>query len=147
MSAQINVCKAGLVPGFVLGGWHLCWSILVALGWAQAVIDFVFWMHFIKRIYVIEPFGIARAAILIVVTASMGFVIGSVFALAWNALHKRRNPLTCSRLGVGTASLVLSRPSHLSGASIKTGVHGSATTSTARSLASAKWRASETISL
>jgi len=84
----MNVCKAGLVLGFVLGGFHLCWTILVALGWAQPVIDFVFWMHFIKPIYVIEPFAIARASILIVATAGIGFVIGSVFALVWNALHK-----------------------------------------------------------
>ncbi len=88
MNAQINVRKAGLVLGFVLGGWHLCWSILVALSWAQSVIDFVFWMHFIKPIYVIEPFEVARATILIVVTAGVGFVIGSAFALVWNALHK-----------------------------------------------------------
>ena len=88
MSARMSVCKAGLVLGFVLGGLHLCWSILVALGWAQPVIDFVFWMHFIKPIYVIEPFAIAKAAILIVATAGVGFAIGSIFALVWNALHK-----------------------------------------------------------
>jgi len=88
MNARMNVCKTGLVLGFVLGGFHLCWSILVALGWAQPVIDFVFWMHFIKPIYVIEPFAIARAAILIAATAGIGFVMGSVFALIWNALHK-----------------------------------------------------------
>ena len=88
MNARINVCKAGLVFGFVLGGFHLCWSILVALGWAQPVIDFVFWMHFIKPIYVIEPFEIGKAAILLVTTAGIGFVIGSAFALVWNALHK-----------------------------------------------------------
>ena len=68
--------------------FHLCWSILVALGWAQPVIDFVFWMHFIKPIYVIEPFEIGKAAILLVTTAGIGFVIGSAFALVWNALHK-----------------------------------------------------------
>ena len=72
----------------VIAGWHLCWSMLVALKWAQPVIDFVFWMHFIKPIYVIEPFEIARAAILLIVTAGVGFLIGSVFALVWNALHK-----------------------------------------------------------
>jgi len=88
MSAHISVGKAGLVLGTVIGGWHLCWSVLVALGWAQAVIDFVFWMHFIKPIYVIEPFEIVKAAILLVVTAAVGFVIGSIFALVWNALHK-----------------------------------------------------------
>jgi len=88
MNARINVCKAGLVGGAALGGWHLCWSILVALGWAQAVIDFVFWMHFIKPIYVIEPFAIARAAILILVTSGIGFLFASAIALVWNALHR-----------------------------------------------------------
>ena len=88
MSARINIGKAGLVLGAVIGGWHLCWSMLVALQLAQPVIDFVFWMHFIKPIYVIEPFEIVRAAILVIVTAGVGFVIGSVFALIWNALHK-----------------------------------------------------------
>jgi hypothetical protein len=88
MNARMNVGKAGIVLGAVIGGWHLCWSILVALKWAQPVIDFVFWMHFIKPIYVIEPFEIARAGILLIVTAGVGFLIGSVFALVWNALHK-----------------------------------------------------------
>jgi hypothetical protein len=88
MAGRINVFKAGLVLGAVIGGWHLCWSILVALRWAQRVIDFVFWMHFIKPIYAIEPFEIGRAAILIIVTAGVGLVFGSVFALVWNALHR-----------------------------------------------------------
>jgi len=88
MNARINIYKAGLVLGTVLGGSHLCWSILVVIRWAQPIVDFVFWMHFIKPIYVIEPFEITRAAILIVVTAGFGFVVGSMFALVWNALHK-----------------------------------------------------------
>ncbi len=88
MTAPMSVGKAGLALGIVMGGWHLCWSILVAVGWAQPLIDFVFWMHFIKPIYVIEPFALARAAILIGVTSGVGFVIGSVFALVWNTFHK-----------------------------------------------------------
>lgn len=88
MSARINIGKAGLVLCAVIGGWHLCWSALVALQWAQPVIDFVFWIHFIKPIYVIEPFEIVRAAILLIVTAGVGFFVGSVFALMWNALHE-----------------------------------------------------------
>jgi len=88
MNARMSVSKTGFVFGAVIGGWHLCWSMLVALQWAQPVIDFVFWMHFIKPIYVIEPFEIARAGILLMVTAGVGFLIGSVFAWVWNALHK-----------------------------------------------------------
>ena len=88
MGGTISVGKAGLVLGCVIGGWHLCWSALVAAGVAQRVIDFMFWMHFIKPIYVVEPFEIGRAAILVVVTAALGFVVGSVFAMIWNAAHK-----------------------------------------------------------
>jgi hypothetical protein len=88
MSVRIDVGKAGLVLGAVIGGLHLCWSVLVALRWAQPVTDFIFWMHFIKPIYVIEPFDVARAAILLIITAGVGFLIGSAFALIWNAVHK-----------------------------------------------------------
>ena len=88
MHGHISVGKSGLVLGVVIGGYHLCWSALVAAGWAQAVIDFVFWMHFIKPVYVIEPFEIGKAAILLIVTASIGFLVGSLFASIWNAVHK-----------------------------------------------------------
>ena len=54
--------------------------MMVALGWAQRVIDCIFWMHFIKPVLVIKPFELARAAILIAVTAGIGFMIGSAFA-------------------------------------------------------------------
>ncbi|HYC17258.1 MAG TPA: hypothetical protein VEC94_08630 [Pseudolabrys sp.] len=88
MSGRIGLPKSGLVGGILLGGCHLCWAALVASGWAQPVIDFILWIHFIKPVYVIEPFSVAIAVILVTVTAAIGFMIGSIFALAWNALHK-----------------------------------------------------------
>jgi hypothetical protein len=88
MSMKMNVGKAGVVLGTVMGIWHLSWSLLVAAGLAQALIDFVFWVHFIKPVYVIEPFDAARAAMLVVMTVGIGFVVGVVFAWVWNALHK-----------------------------------------------------------
>ncbi len=88
MNSQMSVSKAGIALGIVFGAWHVCWSILVALRWAQPVIDFVFWVHFIKPIYVIEPFDIVRAIILLVVTSGVGFVFGALFALIWNWFHK-----------------------------------------------------------
>jgi len=75
----------------VTGGFHLGWAVLVALGWAQPIIDFIFWAHFIKPIYLIEPFEIGRAVILLVLTSAVGFAIGAAFALIWNALHKERS--------------------------------------------------------
>lgn len=88
MSGNIGMAKAGLVIGCLTGGWHVCWSIFVAIGVAQPVIDFVFWMHFIKPVYVIEPFEVGRAAVLVVVTGLLGFAIGSAFALVWNVSRK-----------------------------------------------------------
>jgi len=90
MSKHLDVAKAGLALAAVVGGFHLGWAILVALGWAQPLIDFVFWMHFVKPVYVIEPFEVARAGMLVAMTAGMGFLMGSIFALVWNALHKAR---------------------------------------------------------
>ena len=84
----INPNRAGLALGATLGAWHLLWSALVALGWAQAVADFVFWMHFIKPVYVIEPFAVGRALILIAVTSIVGYVFGAGFGMVWSWLHK-----------------------------------------------------------
>jgi hypothetical protein len=59
---MINPLKAGVTFGALLGGYHLCWSLLVALGWAQTLIDFVFWMHHIQPVFVIRPFSLTAAA-------------------------------------------------------------------------------------
>lgn len=90
MSTYLNSFKVGVALGAVTGGFHLCWSMLVALGWAQPVIDFIFWAHFIEPIYVIEPFEFTRAVALLLLTVSIGFVLGLVFAWVWNALHGTR---------------------------------------------------------
>ena len=84
----IDPIKAGLVLGALSGGLHLLWALLVAAGLAQSVVDFVLWMHFIKPIYVIAPFSIATAAVLVAVTAGTGFVIAFLFGLLWNHFHR-----------------------------------------------------------
>lgn len=85
----INPNKAGLALGVVLGGWHFLWCLLVATGWAQPLIDFIFWLHFIKPVYVIQPFNALTALMLIVVTACVGYAIGLTFGLAWNRIHRQ----------------------------------------------------------
>lgn len=74
----------------VSGGWHLTWSLLVLLGWAQPLIDVVFWLHFITPPYQVGAFVPGRAIGLIAFTATFGYVIGRVIGTVWNALHRAR---------------------------------------------------------
>lgn len=83
----LNPHKTGLVLGVLLGGWHFGWSLLVAAGWAQPLIDFVFEIHFIRPVYVIEPFSPGRAILLIVLTAGIGYAVGLCAGALWNGLH------------------------------------------------------------
>jgi MFS superfamily sulfate permease-like transporter len=46
-------------------------------------------MHFLKPPYVVQPFNVATALVLVTVTLFLGLVVGSIFALLWNWMHKR----------------------------------------------------------
>jgi hypothetical protein len=80
--------RTGLILAALLGTWHLLWSLLVALGWAQGLINFIFWIHFIRPVYIIENFEIGRALLLIAVTSAIGYSVGWSFAMLWNKFHK-----------------------------------------------------------
>jgi len=79
--------RTALILAILLGSWHLVWALLVAAGWAQPLIDFIFWIHFVKPVYVIQKFNIGIALLLVGITAAIGYVIGWIFAVFWNKLH------------------------------------------------------------
>lgn len=84
---MISKNRLGLVVSGFFGLWHLVWSLLVAIGAAQTVTSFVFRLHFIQPPYVIAPFRADLAVALIVITATVGYVGGWVFAAIWNCLR------------------------------------------------------------
>jgi thiamine transporter ThiT len=85
---KINGFKLGVAIGAVFGLSHLIWATLVAVGWAQAVLDFALRAHFIGPAPKIELFAIGTAATLVVVTSAAGFVIGVLLGAIWNWLHR-----------------------------------------------------------
>jgi len=84
----VNPNKVGLVIGALIGGWHVLWALLVALGWAQPLIDFIFWAHMIKPIYVVNGFDPAAAVTLVVITSVIGYVFGLLGGIFWNRVHR-----------------------------------------------------------
>ena len=86
---RISPAKAALSVGLVLGLYHLSWVLLVALGFAKAVLDFVLQLHFIRMSFDIAPFSVSTAASLVALTFAIGAAFGLVFALVWNWLTSR----------------------------------------------------------
>ena len=83
-----NPHNVGLVIAALIAGWHVIWSVLVFIGWAQPILDFVFWAHMIKPVYFVKPFDPMAAVVLIVITAVIGYIFGFVGAIIWNRLHR-----------------------------------------------------------
>ena len=75
--------KSGFVIGGLLGGWHVLWSLLVLLGWAQPVLNFIFWMHMLRPIYVVKSFDLLAALSLVLITTAMGYGVGYLAGLFW----------------------------------------------------------------
>ncbi len=82
--------KVGLIVGLFLGGWHAFWSLLIFIGLAQPLIDWIFWLHMITPVYHVTGFNATQAGLLILVTFGIGYLAGYLFAMLWNSLQKKR---------------------------------------------------------
>lgn len=83
-----NPHKTGLVTGVFVGGIHLGWSLLVFLGWAQPLINFIFRLHMLKPLFVVDDFSFVLSLGLILFTSVIGYLLGYLSATVWNRLYK-----------------------------------------------------------
>jgi hypothetical protein len=74
----------GLALGIFLGLWHSLWSVLVWVGAAQRLIDFIFRLHMIVPPYKIAAFSFGTALSLVLVTTCIGYTVGLVMGIIWN---------------------------------------------------------------
>lgn len=88
---RIEPIRTGLAFALFLALFHACWALLVALGLAQQLMDFVFWAHFIMPPYRIEPFEMGRAVLLVGFVSIFGMLLGWLAALFWNGVAGSRS--------------------------------------------------------
>ena len=84
----MNPKKVALVLGSFLGLVHLCWGVLIGVGFAQPLLDFIYNMHSLNNPFTVLPFDLMHSLGLVVVTFLVGYVFGYVFAMLWNRLHQ-----------------------------------------------------------
>lgn len=85
---NVSANRVGLSVAAVLAGWHAVWSLLVASGTAQQVLDVAYALHGMKNDALVRPFDPMMAGLLILATAVIGYVSGFVAAFTWNCLSR-----------------------------------------------------------
>ena len=85
---HVSPNRVGLSVAAVLAGWHVVWSLLVAFGAAQQVLDTAYTLHAMKNDAVVGPFNPVTAGLLILATGLIGYVSGFGAAFTWNCLQR-----------------------------------------------------------
>ena len=86
---RLNPHKFGMALGAFAGLWHLVWSLLVGLGLASGLFNFILKMHFLSMPITFMSFSWTRALVLIIITSIVGYVVGTVFAHILNKVYHR----------------------------------------------------------
>lgn len=84
---QLNPTRVGLTFGAFIGLVHLVWSLLIALGLAQPLINWVSRVHMVESTHTVLPFSLVSAITLIIISSVIGFVAGFVFSTLWNKIN------------------------------------------------------------
>lgn len=86
---RLDPKKVGLTVGTFAALVHLVWSVIVAIGWGQALLTFVVTLHMIIPAATVGPFGFGMAAALVILAGIVGYAAGFVFATIWNKVHTK----------------------------------------------------------
>lgn len=90
MKTKMEAIDSGFLGCIIMLSIHLVWCVLVFFGIAQTVIDYLFWIHFIKPTYQIDKFDMFVAIYLLITVSCIGFIVGYIFAKVFNFLASRQ---------------------------------------------------------
>ncbi len=85
---KLKTGTTALVLGLFFALMHAVWMLMIFLGIAKWYLNWIFGLHLLTNPYGVLPFNFGTALMLIVVTFIVGYVMGWVFAIIWNRLHK-----------------------------------------------------------
>ncbi len=85
---KVDTIKVALTLGIVFSSVHILWSVLVALGLAQGLLDFILWAHMVSIPHEVTSFNVVQAGTLVIVTFVVGFSAGWIIGTAWNKVNK-----------------------------------------------------------
>lgn len=88
---RVHPNSFGLAFGSFLALWHMLWAVLVWVGAAQWLIDFIFRLHMITPPYKVGAFNVVTALALVLTTACIGYVTGVMMGFIWNRCVTRAN--------------------------------------------------------
>lgn len=87
---KFNPFQVGIYCGVVFAVVHAIWALMVFLGWASPFMTFVLGLHFLSNPYMIAPFSLGNALMLVVFVFVIWFILGYVGTIYWNRMQKGR---------------------------------------------------------
>lgn len=75
----MHICsphKTGIIGAGLLAGFHFIWALMVAIGIAQPIMDWILSLHMISLSYSVGPFNIVSAIMLLIFTGAVGYATG-----------------------------------------------------------------------
>jgi hypothetical protein len=82
--------QVGLYTGLFFAVAHAIWSLMVLAKLAKPWLDFILGLHFVSNPFVVMPFSIGNALMLVAVVFVVGYIAGYFGTIAWNMMQKGR---------------------------------------------------------
>lgn len=88
---QSAALKSMVVGAALLSSLHFAWLVLVYMGIAQMVMDFIFKIHMLNSPLQVQPFEWPYAFLLITITFSVGALYGWLYSVIQKLVNQRES--------------------------------------------------------